>query len=251
MSNPASAGGYWDELRAAVRCQGYALMPSALPKALVTDLSAALDRCREDEEALFGRTMLEEIGQDGYVSDLFRLGSPLAALLDCDLLHDLLRAVFEEPARLCVGQGIILDPGKGRGVWPRCWHADMYAIRRAMPDPGYCFGLNFLVLVDDMSEANGPTCLLPGSQALAELASDAPEDIAAREVRTTAPAGSVLLIDGGTWHSAGMNRSDRRRRVLKLLFTRPWIRPQIDYAPTLSAAMLDGLSSRARALIGA
>jgi ectoine hydroxylase-related dioxygenase (phytanoyl-CoA dioxygenase family) len=170
--------------------------------------------------------------------------------LESDALDHVLRTFFGNEARLYIGQGIILDPGKGRGVWPRCWHADMFQIGEAIGDPAFCFGINCLVIVDDMNEANGPTCLLAGSQSLRQLGTESEEDLAGVEVRTVAPAGSLLLIGASTWHSAGQNNSVEPRRVIKLLFTRQWIRPQIDYAAVISRDVVGRLGPRARRLLG-
>src|SRR5947208_16610255 len=112
-------------------------------------LRVDLHRVRNNEEKQFGLSALQEIGQDGYVSDLLAIGPSIETLLDNDIIHEILRALMGEEARLYVGQGIILDPGKGRGVWPRCWHADMYQVREAIGDPTFCFGVNCLIIVDD------------------------------------------------------------------------------------------------------
>jgi len=109
--------------------------------------------------------------------------------------------------------------------------------------------VNCLLLVDDITAENGPTGLLPGSQDLAELKARSEEELAEIEWRGIAPAGSLLLIDGGTWHSAGVNRTQSPRRVMKMLFTREWIRPQLDYGATASPAVLERMSPRLRRLL--
>ena len=237
-------------LQAAMRAQGFLLLTSVFDKELMDDLRVSLDQARKREETRFGLAALEQIGQDGYVSDLLAIGPAIETLLESDILDHVLRTFFDNEARLYVGQGIILDPGKGRGVWPRCWHADMFQIGQAIGDPAFCYGINCLVIVDDMNEANGPTCLLAGSQSLKQMGTDSEEDFASVEVRTVAPSGSLLLIGASTWHSAGRNNSVKPRRVIKLLFTRQWIRPQIDYAAVISADVAGRLGPHARHLLG-
>jgi hypothetical protein len=235
-----------DLLRAAMSAQGFVLLPSVFDTSLMNELRVELDRARAAEEERFGLAALEEIGQEGYVSDLLATGRAMEAVLDSDVLHHVLAALFGDDAHLYIGQGIILDPGKGRGVWPRCWHADMYQARMALRDPTFCFGVNCLVIVDHISEENGPTGVLPGSQGLKALRVESEEELRKIEFRAVAPSGSLLLLDAGIWHSANMNCSDAPRRVVKLLFTRRWIRPQIDYAEVVTEDVSRRLSNRVR-----
>jgi hypothetical protein len=237
-----------EEIRSAVRAQGFLLIESLFCRRLMDDLREQLDAARVREEARFGLDALREIGQDGYVSDLLSIGPALEEVLDSDELHEILCALLGQP-RLFVGQGIILDPGKGRGIWPRCWHADMFDVSSAIGDPRFCVGINFLLLVDDISLANGPTGVLPGSQRMRALRVEREEDLQEIEFRAVAPSGSVLLIEGGTWHSAGLNTTDRPRRVLKLLFTREWIRPQIDYAAATPPSVTTRLPERVKQIL--
>jgi phytanoyl-CoA dioxygenase PhyH len=238
-----------DELRAAIRGQGFALLESVFDRSLTARLREQLDAARIREGARFGLEALREIGQDGYVSDLMAIGDAIEEILDDDALHDVLAALLGD-ARLFIGQGIVLDPSQGRGSWPRCWHADMFEVSRAIADPVFCFAVNCLVFIDDIDAGNGPTCVLPGSQRLEALRITEQAELEHLEFRAVAPAGSLLVIEGGTWHSASTNRSDRPRRVLKLLFTRSWIRPQIDYATVTPADVAARLTPRARRLLG-
>lgn len=237
-------------LRAVFRAQGFVLLPSVFERPLMDELRVALDSARATEEQRFGLQALQDIGQDGYVSDLLAIGPSIEKLLDSEPVHELLATIFEEEAALYVGQGIVLDPGKGRGVWPRCWHADMFEVRSTLTDPNFCFGVNCLVIVDDITDENGPTAVLPGSQSLKTLGDIGEDDLKQMEFRAVAPSGSLLVLDGGVWHSASLNHSAGPRRVVKLLFTRRWIRPQIDYAAaTVSGEAGSRMTPRVRRLL--
>ncbi|HEX6715599.1 MAG TPA: phytanoyl-CoA dioxygenase family protein [Pyrinomonadaceae bacterium] len=235
-------------MRAIFRAQGFVLLRSVFERSLMDELRVALDHARVAEEQRFGLEALREIGQDGYISDLLGIGPPIEKLLDSDPVHEVLANIFGEEAALYVGQGIILDPGKGRGVWPRCWHADMFEARCALADPEFCFGINCLIVVDDINEENGPTAVLPGSHNLKTMRANGEDDLKQMEFRAVAPSGSLLILDGGVWHSASINHSSAPRRVVKLLFTRRWIRSQIDYAAIRDNAEIT-LSPRVRRLL--
>lgn len=78
-----------------------------------------------------------------------------------------------------------------------------------------------LWLLDDFTDTNGPTRLLPGSHATPLRLPKSQQAPAARhpdEHRVTAPAGSVLVFNGHVWHSGTRNNSGALRRVLQCAF---------------------------------
>lgn len=235
-----------DRIRAALRSAGYAFVDEVFDRSLTGRFSKALDCAMAREEKEYGKAFLQKIGQTGYVSDLLGIGPEAAELLNSPALHDLVDAAFGEEVRLFAAQGIILRPGEGRNVWPRCWHADMYGISRQIADPSFTFAVNFLVLIDDVHQGNGATAIIPGSHR--HEAFDLPtEDLLKDRIfQATGKAGSICMIEGGTWHAAGFNRSQAARRVLKLMFTRRWFRPQIDYLAAAGSATAHHLSQKAR-----
>jgi len=72
-------------------------------------------------------------------------------------------------------------------------------------------------MLDDFSPENGATRLVPGSHRFASrpehVMSDTSDDHP-QQIVITAPAGSVLVYNGHTWHSGTLNTSGRRRRAL-------------------------------------
>jgi hypothetical protein len=236
-------------LRADLREQGFVLLRSVFEPALLDELRAALARARREEERRFGLAALEEIGRVGCVSDLLAIGSPLEALLDAKVLSEVLTALLGEEVGLYEGRGIVIDPGKGLDGSPHRWHADLPHVREAIPDETFCFGVSCLVFVDDVDFENGATVVLPGSHGVKRSRTDSEADSPRVELCVAAPRGSLLLLDASTWHRDGQNRSPEPRRVVKLVFTLPWIRPQLDYAALASHEASARLGERARRLL--
>ena len=82
---------------------------------------------------------------------------------------------------------------------------------------------NSIWLLDDFTEDNGATRVVPGSHRLTVSVRDAVPDTAAAhpdEVRLTAPAGTVVVFNSHLWHGGTRNRTGGQRRALHSYFTR-------------------------------
>jgi hypothetical protein len=108
--------------------------------------------------------------------------------------------------------------------------------------------LNMLVLVDDFTIENGATHILSGSHASPERPPDAV--FWGHAERIVGPAGSIVLFDSNVWHAAGANVSGRTRSALTLRFSRPFYKPQMDYARMLGAEYGSRLDDDLRQLLG-
>ncbi|HUZ12721.1 MAG TPA: phytanoyl-CoA dioxygenase family protein [Caulobacteraceae bacterium] len=85
---------------------------------------------------------------------------------------------------------------------------------------------NLLFMLDDFSEANGATRLVPGSHLARERRPYAPEETVAAE----GPAGSVMVFDGRLVHGTGANHAEGgERRALLAYHCRPFVRQQENY----------------------
>lgn len=120
--------------------------------------------------------------------------------------------------------------------------------------------LNGLILFDDMTKTNGATRVVPGShlwpliprRGAPEPEGLSPEDAAkfpadtrsayAGEIYVTAPAGSIVAINGVIWHGGTRNTSGERRRQLHLSFTRRDLPQQLDQRAYLTPELYNRLS---------
>lgn len=93
---------------------------------------------------------------------------------------------------------------------------------------------NVLFMLDDFSEANGATRVVPGSHLQRELRRWAPE----QTVPAEAPAGSVMVFDGRLIHGTGANRMEAgERRAVLAYHCRPFIRQQENFFLGLDPAI--------------
>ena len=93
---------------------------------------------------------------------------------------------------------------------------------------------NTLFMLDDFTETNGATRVVPGSHRVRELRRWAPEETVAAE----GPAGSVMVFDGRLVHGTGANRTagDERRAILAY-HCRPFVRQQENFFLGLDPAI--------------
>jgi ectoine hydroxylase-related dioxygenase (phytanoyl-CoA dioxygenase family) len=90
---------------------------------------------------------------------------------------------------------------------------------------------NSIWLLDDFTEENGATRVVPGSHRFTVSVTDAVPDRSAPhpdEVRLTAPAGTVVVFNSHLWHGGTLNHSSRPRRALHSYFTRRANGQQLD-----------------------
>ncbi|MBT8139803.1 MAG: phytanoyl-CoA dioxygenase family protein [Gammaproteobacteria bacterium] len=149
----------------------------------------------------------------------------------------------------------------GETVQP--WHFDDGNIDIPTPRPSY--GVSAFWALDDTSEENGATEIVPGSHLLsqeslaAEMAGvyktgseDSNQDEHARSdaIKAVMPAGSLMLTKGTLLHRGGANRSDKSRMVVTPQYCPGWARQLENMMAAVPPAVAKTLPERARQLIG-
>ena len=111
---------------------------------------------------------------------------------------------------------------------------------------------NSIWLLDDFTESNGATRIVPGSQ----RSGKAPRDVMADptqphpdEVLLTAPAGTVVIFNSHTWHGGTLNTTDQPRRAMHSYFTRRDQKQQLDQKAYIRPETYQRLSPAARFIL--
>ncbi|MGI9335196.1 MAG: phytanoyl-CoA dioxygenase family protein [Gammaproteobacteria bacterium] len=108
---------------------------------------------------------------------------------------------------------------------------------------------NVIWMLNDFTEANGGTRIVPGSH-LSGRHPDGELDADVETVAAAGPAGTALFTDGRVWHGTGANIGNTPRYGLITTFCGPQFRPQENYTVGLDEAVLRKVSPRVRALLG-
>jgi ectoine hydroxylase-related dioxygenase (phytanoyl-CoA dioxygenase family) len=114
-------------------------------------------------------------------------------------------------------QSIRLHPGET----PQGFHTDdaFYPI----PRPHASLALSTIWAIEDFTEENGATELVPGSHL---WGAEHPDDRPHQVKKAVMPAGSVVIFDGSLWHRGGENTSRGTRLGVSPQYCQPWLRPQ-------------------------
>jgi hypothetical protein len=224
----------------AIREDGWTMLPSWLPADLVGRLALELERACAEQRPI---QLRNGVGEDtnGTVHHLPCAGGLFLELLEHDYGQHLLECYFHGPYILNTYGGLLNLPDDPSYVGrvhrdQRTFSGDLRLMAQ------------LLVMLDDFTEENGATFLLTGSHRLAEKPSD--EVFFRDAARAIGAAGSIVMFDSNLWHAAGRNCSNRPRRALTLAFTRPFIKPQLDYPRALGYDRGASFSPSLRQLLG-
>lgn len=136
--------------------------------------------------------------------------------------------------------GIDIGPGES----PQGLHRDdsVYPI----PWPHQQVVLNTMWALDDFTEDNGATLIVPGSHR------SAPDEMPPVEaaLAATMPAGSVMFYVGTVWHGGGANRTDQRRLGVILEYVASWLRAQENHVTAVPVEVMRTLEPRLQELLG-
>jgi len=113
--------------------------------------------------------------------------------------------------------------------------------------PGVQTLMGCIWALNDFTEDNGATCVVPGSHQHISMGENV--DLS-NPVQAVMPAGSVLFYLGSTWHGAGENRSDVARMGLINNYSLGWLRPEVNQYLNVPIELVRTYDERMRRLLG-
>jgi ectoine hydroxylase-related dioxygenase (phytanoyl-CoA dioxygenase family) len=162
---------------------------------------------------------------------------------DAAAVHPLLLGTLDRVLghyQLSAPTGIEIGPGEHAQVL----HQDqsIYPLPPDYPD----VVLNTMWALDDFTEANGATRLIPGSHRWVDRQPAPDDDIVFAEM----PAGSVAFYVGRVWHGGGANRTAQSRLGVILEYVAGWLRAQETHLLAVPRTTVAGLPQRLQELLG-
>ena len=176
-----------------------------------------------------------------------RVYSVLNKTRACDRLVDhprilaLLDRLFLPNYLLSMLQVININPGEKAQLL----HPDdaFYPV----PRPRSPLGAATIWAIDEFTEDNGATVVLPGSHRWDDARRPTEDDI--REAAVM-PPGSCVFFIGTLWHGGGANRSGRDRLAVTAQYCEPWLRPQEAFTLSTTRETAREVSEDIRRMLG-
>ena len=218
-----------------------------LPNILSADQLARMTKRIDELIALEGEDAGKEVHQEAGTIRLSDLVNKDPIFEIC-FTHPRLLAAIDH----VLGGDLKLSSLNFRAALPGSGHQGLHADWGSPVEPGDYYVCNSAWLLDDFTEANGATRVVPGSQRSGKMAKDAMPDPAQShpdEVLLTAPAGTVVVFNSHAWHGGTLNRTDRPRRVLHSYFTRRDQKQQLDQKAYIRPETYQRLSPAARYIL--
>ena len=225
-----------DGVVAAMRAEGFCIVEGMLSDAQV-------DETRAELREVLARTPTGRNDFEGYKTQRIYALFAKTRLFDQWAIHPLLLGVLDRVLghyQLSAPVGIFIGPGEAaQGL-----HKDQSVY--PLPDDFPPVVVNTMWALDDFSQANGATRLIPGSHTWTDRYPTGDEDFVYAEM----PAGSVMFYPGNAWHSGGANTTAKPRLGVILEYVAAWLRPQENHVLAVPRDVVETLPERLQELLG-
>ena len=215
------------------------LIPDVLPRDEALALRPLLQKAIDDDIARWR-------GKPGCIDEwmvhnLMVRGRPFLRLLENRVLHAYLDEFLSDTCILYAYTSSSMPPGGSN--YSRRIHVDCPRVI-----PGYVTNVGITLALDDFTEENGATELLPDSQWRTDMPSD--EEFDRSAIRFMPKAGQAIMFNARTWHRGGVNRTGEPRHALTINACRSFMRQRFDYARLIDPDLLDHVGPLGRRFLG-
>jgi ectoine hydroxylase-related dioxygenase (phytanoyl-CoA dioxygenase family) len=230
-----------ERIAATVERDGVAVVRDFIAPDLLARIRNRLDELNRGEREA-GAAFLESEGANQRVFNLVNKGEVFEEIVQ----HP---AVMQIMAWLLGGDCILSGFSSnttGPGGEPMMLHSDSGYV--PPPHPEFLLSANAIWVLDDFTLENGGTEYVPGSHL---LRTNPDPGRSYTCVPVIAPAGSIAILHGYTWHRTGANISlSSRRRALFAYYVRPFLRVQENHLVSVGPEVWRRASPTLRHLLG-
>ncbi|MFN3513972.1 MAG: phytanoyl-CoA dioxygenase family protein [Phenylobacterium sp.] len=209
------------------------------------DLAEAREALRPHLGSHRGRNAFEGFTTER-VYTLVARGAVFERLTAEPRLMALLERFLQPGFLLTASQAICIHPGEAA----QALHTDDGFYRQPRPRPAISYSV--IVAVDEFTETNGATDIIPGSHAWsdAEIAALDPAEALKLARPMVMPAGAAVVFAGTLVHRGGANRSDAPRLAFTNQYCEPWARTQENFYLGVPREQVKAMSPRLQDLLG-
>lgn len=251
---------------------GFCIVENLIDAETITEVRRRIET-QANAELEQGVTAMDQVQSENdknqWVYLLINKGLVFQKLLEAPTLHEIVEHVLGPHYLLSDFAATITHPGnKQMGLhkdqwWlpeprmpgephHRCGDIDRENVSKGSPEastlpinpPVVC---NVLWMVSDFTVENGGTRIVPRSH----LSGTNPEPFGDYEtVNATGKAGSAVIFEGRTWHSADVNTSGAPRYGITTYYGAPQFRQMLNFTYATRPEVLEDISARTEYLLG-
>ena len=222
-----------------LRETGYTVLEGVLSPSELATVRAELSPYLQGR--LFGRNDFEGFHTERVYALLAKAPS-IAGLIENAHTRPLIEALLPKGYWLSAALAINVHPGETA----QSFHIDDDTGGGNPPRPRAPQGVSTIWAIDDFTETNGATEVVPGSH----LWDDTRQPTDAEAVPVTMPAGSVIVFAGNLYHRGGANRSDSTRLAITPQYCARWLRQIENMVLAVPPKVASTYSDRVQALLG-
>ncbi|KAF9881768.1 hypothetical protein CkaCkLH20_00914 [Colletotrichum karsti] len=228
-----------NEVKRNIKKFGYAFVKDALtPEQVQIMRRAILEQAAGERQA--GVADLEG-GTNQRLWNVLNKGDEFLDILNHPLFDELLSWFLGDYSYLTQASVNILGPNN----IPMPFHRDQIPMNPFTDDP---IGLSFMFYMEDSSNVNGATHVIPASH-IGHVRPWDPNSFDG-SIPAAAPEGSCLVFNTTIWHSTGINTTSHERPALIYAFSRYFMSSTVNPYVSVKQEVLDKLSPRQKQLIG-
>lgn len=230
---------------------GYAIVPDVLTPETCQNLIEKLETAHHTYQPLYARNktnahQLNDNAAEKLVYNLHNKDPAFLPLID----HPAIVAPVEQYLQTGSynnSDPIVLRQLTGRSPAPGGTTQQLHIDSRV---PGLPFALMVVAtcILEDFTVPKGATRIVPGSHRWPRYPDDG--SLHPDEIAITAPAGSILLMDGGVWHAGGANLTTDTRWAILLTYVRWFYKAAFDFNQNTPRHIFDRMTERQKELMG-
>lgn len=211
-----------------IRLCGFSIVDSGYGQDELKHLSQAYASARMQMEALFGgREALSQIDEHNTIR--------VPMMYEKIFLDLALNPTILSLCKRMLGDYFVLNQQNGISNPGNGGHYNQAAFHRDLPYQHFVadrpLAINALFCLDDFTNENGATLVIPGSHKQGAFPSD--EVVEKLKQQITAPSGSFIVLDCMLFHSGATNKTNRERLAVNHVYSIPLLKQQIDLPSTL------------------
>lgn len=230
-----------------VRSEGFVVVPNLIDGALLERAQTAIERIIATMRAEGIETFSETLDPNDANLRLYHLAAWDPVFIE--LLHHPVAVALVEAT---IGRQWLVSNFTANVAMPGSGSMNVHSDQALVVPPPWLepWAINIVWCFDHVHDANGATRYVPGSQHWTSF-DEVPGDLLARSVPFSAPAGSIVAMEGRIWHTSGANvTQDERRAMAFAYYTRDFIRPQVNWAMVMPPGQQAELDDDARRMLG-